>query len=42
MNCLTKKEAARFLGLNSQNFNKLLKKYNVESFFEKNEKTIDN
>jgi DNA-binding NtrC family response regulator len=40
--CRTKKEAARFLGLNSQNFNKLLKKYNVESFFEKNEKTIDN
>ena len=40
--CRTKKEAARFLGLNSQNFNKLLKKYNIESFFEKNEKTIDN
>ena len=40
--CRTKKEAARFLGLNSQNFNKLLNKYNVESFFEKNEKLIDN
>ena len=32
--CRTKKEAARFLGLSSQNFNKLLKKYNVETFFE--------
>ena len=31
----TKKEAARFLGLSSQHFNKLLKKYDVESFFEK-------
>ena len=36
--CRTKKEAARFLGLNSQNFNKLLKKYDVESFFEKKQK----
>jgi len=34
--CRTKKEAARFLGLNSQNFNKLLKRYSVESFFEEN------
>ena len=33
--CRTKKEAARFLGLSSQNFNKLLKKYNTESFFKK-------
>ena len=36
--CRTKKEAARFLGLKHQNFNKIIKKYNTESFFEKNNK----
>ena len=36
--CRTKKEAARFLGLSSQNFNKLLKKYETENIFEKNVK----
>ena len=39
--CRTKKEAARFLGLKPQNFNKLLKKYNTESFFEKELKKLD-
>ena len=39
--CRTKKEAARLLGLKSQNFNKLLKKYNTESFFEKELKKLD-
>ena len=38
--CRTKKEAARFLGLSSQNFNKLLKKYDVENYFEKNIKNV--
>ena len=40
--CRTKKEAARFLGLRHQNFNALIKKYKTESFFEKNEKKLDN
>jgi DNA-binding NtrC family response regulator len=35
--CKTKREAARFLGLRRQNFNNLIKKYNTESFFEKND-----
>jgi len=32
--CRSKREAARFLGLVPQDFRKLLKKYNTESFFE--------
>jgi len=30
----TKKEGARFLGIDYSDFNKLIKKYNTESFFE--------
>ena len=32
--CRSKREAARFLGLIPQDFRKLMKKYNTESFFE--------
>ena len=39
--CRTKKEAARFLGLSHQDFNKIVKKYNTESCFEKELKNID-
>lgn len=39
--CRTKKEAARFLGLRHQNFNKLIKKYDTESFFENDIKKLD-
>ena len=39
--CRTKKEAARFLGLSHQDFNKIVKKYNTESFFEKELKNLD-
>jgi len=34
--CRSKKEAARFLGLTYGEFKALLKKYNTENFFEKN------
>tara|TARA_R110002074_G_scaffold150597_1_gene303914 strand:- start:660 stop:1016 length:357 start_codon:yes stop_codon:yes gene_type:complete len=34
--CKSKREAARFLGLRHQNFNKLIKKYETETFFEDN------
>jgi len=34
--CRTKKEAARLLGLDPNNFRKLIKKYETESFFEEN------
>jgi len=34
----TKKEASRFLGLTPADLNKLLKKYDVENYFEKNDK----
>jgi hypothetical protein len=40
--CRTKKEAARFLGMRHQDFNKIVKKYNTESFFEKEVKNLDN
>ena len=40
--CRTKKEAARFLGMRHQDFNKIIKKYNTESFFEKELKNLDN
>ena len=33
--CRTKQEAARFLGINTSNFRKLVKKFKTESFFEK-------
>lgn len=36
--CRTKAEAARFLGINAQNFHKLVKKYNTENFFEETDK----
>ena len=39
--CRTKREAARFLGLKPQNLNNILKKYDVESFFEKELKKLD-
>ena len=39
--CRTKREAARFLGLKPQNLNNILKKYDVESFFEKELKNLD-
>jgi len=39
--CRTKKEAARFLGLKHQNFNKIVKKYDTETFFENNIKKLD-
>ena len=32
--CATKKEGARFLGVDYMDFNKLLKKYNTMAFFE--------
>ena len=32
--CKTKREAARFLGINLDHFKKLIKKYNTESYFE--------
>jgi hypothetical protein len=35
--CKSKREAARFLGLRHQNFNKLIKKYETETFFEDND-----
>ena len=35
--CKSKREAARFLGLRHQNFNKLIKKYETEIFFENND-----
>jgi hypothetical protein len=35
----SKKEGARFLGLTPNEFRRLLKKYNIESFF--NEKNLD-
>ena len=39
--CRTKREAARFLGLKPQNLNNVLKKYDVENFFEKELKKLD-
>jgi len=36
----TKKEGARFLGINYTEFNKLLKKYNTVSFFENGGETV--
>ena len=36
----TKKEGARFLGINYTEFNKLLKKYNTVSFFEDGGETV--
>ena len=36
----TKKEAARFLGIDYMDFNRHLKKYNVESFFENGDETV--
>ena len=35
----TKNEAQRFLGIDSLNYKKMLKKYQTESFFEENELT---
>ena len=35
--CRTKREAARFLGLNEKNFEAEVRKYKVEKFFEENE-----
>jgi hypothetical protein len=35
--CKSKREAARFLGIRQQNFNKLIKKYKTENFFENND-----
>ena len=34
--CRTKKEAARFLGVDPNNFRKIVKKYDIDSFFEEN------
>lgn len=36
----TKKEAARFLGVDYMDFNRYLKKYNTESFFEYGGETV--
>ena len=36
--CRSKKEAARFLGINTSNFRALVKKYKTESFFEEKDK----
>ena len=36
----TKKEAARFLGIDYMDFNRHLKKYKVESFFETGDETV--
>ena len=36
----TKKEAARFLGVDYMDFNRHLKKYKVESFFENGDETV--
>ena len=36
----TKKEAARFLGIDYMDFNRYLKKYKVESFFENGDETV--
>ena len=36
----TKKEAARFLGIDYMDFNRHLKKYKVESFFENGDETV--
>ena len=33
----TKREAARFLGLDYMDFNRYIKKYKIESYFEKND-----
>ena len=35
--CRSKRESARFLGLLPQDFQKLIKKYQIESFFEKSD-----
>ena len=37
----TKNEAQRFLGIDAQNYKKLLKKYKTENFFEENELTLE-
>jgi hypothetical protein len=39
--CRSKKEAARFLGIQHQNFNQLIKKYDTETFFEDDVKKND-
>ena len=36
----SKKEAARFLGIDYMDFNRYLKKYKVESFFENGDETV--
>ena len=36
----TKKEAARFLGIDYNDFNKMLKKYKTKSFFEDGGETV--
>jgi len=36
----TKKEAARFLGVDYSDFNKMLKKFNTKSFFEDEDETV--
>ena len=36
----SKKEAARFLGLNFRNFTTIIKKYNSESYFEHEKKDL--
>ena len=36
----TKKEAARFLGVDYMEFNRYIKKYNTISFFEETEKEV--
>ena len=36
----TKQEAARFLGVDYMDFNRYIKKYNTESFFENGDETV--